>query len=491
MTGLIILGVLLVVVVVLAILARENWHWSHIVLVVLTFVAGSAALVGLARVAKLRIAAHSDYIKSVARLESLEEQRRVAVFGPDQSTTYSVDSLRGVNEALKLATVGMGRSWLNGQVEDRGRNKVFRFSSKRAISEDRASDLRDVVLFAFLDEMIEDQPFPCKFIGTMRVVAETDEILELQPLLVISQDLLGRPGTWTLFERMPFDDVNAFKEPSDVPDPLQPQEERLKTISRYRTKLENEIFPAAVLKMAPDSREYEAFIDRFAFDGLTDGDIKAWIEENQAQRRSLAFAPGLGELYVRYRFEARSRQTYEVDGSGVLTDSGQFDLSGRAVDPALHIGGSVQFEKDDEIVVTGFVAEGYQRPDGTIIPPFKQVENVVELERTYRREVVEYPDLIQKLRESVARINERTGEVRKNNALEEQIEKMIGEEESARAEIIVKLREDNENLANDVKLLADFARAKTAELEELKTRVEYLTNQIQRKQQQMQPLPGS
>ncbi len=491
MTGLIILGVVLVIVIVLAVLARENWHWSHIVLVVATFIAGSAALVGLARVAKLRIAAQAEYEKSVASLAALEKARREAVFGPDESTTYSVDSLRGVNEALKLATVGMGRSWRNGQVEDRGQNKLFRFTSKRVLSGDRSAELRGVVLYAFLDEMIEETPFPCKFVGTMRVVAETDETLELQPLLVISPELLARSGTWTLFERMPYDDVEALRSPEDRPDPLQPQEERLKTISRYRAKLETEIFPADVLKMAPNSSEYEAFIDRFAFDGLTLGDIRAWIEVNQATRHSLAFGPELGDIYVRYKFEARSSRTYEVDGSGVLTDVGPFDPGGRAVDPALHIGGPVQFEKDDEIVVTGLIAEGYQRPDGSTVPPFSQMENVREVERSYRRAVVEYPDLIQKLRESIANITERTEEVRGHNTVEEAVYNLLQAEEATRMEILAKLREDNENLTNDKDQLSAFARAQAAELEELKTRIEYLTNQIQRKQQQLSRSPGS
>jgi protein-S-isoprenylcysteine O-methyltransferase Ste14 len=67
-------GLLFVLLVVFAVMARKHWHWSNIVAVILTFVAGTASMFGAARVYQLRHAVMKDANDSEVRAERAEEE---------------------------------------------------------------------------------------------------------------------------------------------------------------------------------------------------------------------------------------------------------------------------------------------------------------------------------------------------------------------------------------------------------------------------------
>ena len=149
MIPIIVFSLLLILLIVFCVLSAKNWHWSNIVFLILCYLAGVAACVGLADVLDkrtkalalvkktemeavgLRIDSDNDGIDdaidadiagngpdndkdgvsdSKARL-ALANQAKYAVFGTPNSLSYSPSSLRGLNDRYDLEIYGRGRVW--------------------------------------------------------------------------------------------------------------------------------------------------------------------------------------------------------------------------------------------------------------------------------------------------------------------------------------------------------------------------------------------
>lgn len=142
-------GLLFVLLVVFAVMARKHWHWSNIVAVILAFLAGTAAMFGAARVYQLRHAVMKDANDSETRAERAEEEYDLARFGDRKSFTYGAGSLRDTENKLALELIGQGRVWKNGSVEARDGNFVFKFAQARQDMKD-ADKLKDVLLLSLI-----------------------------------------------------------------------------------------------------------------------------------------------------------------------------------------------------------------------------------------------------------------------------------------------------------------------------------------------------
>lgn len=474
MIGYIVLGLLFILLIVFCVLSAKHWHWINIVLVIGIFISGTAAAIGLSNVLVKRRAAMLDAEQTAVNADRQELQAREVLFGPDESITYSPDSLRGIDEALKLQLIGSGRSWRNGTVEAKGSNAVFKFRNPRSLADSATDRLQSIVLHAFVDAQLEATMYPAQYIGSVRVISETDTEVELEPVFLVSEEAFRLGGSWTLFERMP----------SDRYDTLRKGDEKDFNLTEFRKKLETEVFPPESLGLAAGDELYELLIDRIAFDGLTLGEIEKWIEENPTGRRRLRFEPRPSEVFVRYKFNSPSKNSYPVDSSGNLDVEGPFTLRGLAVDPARHLGGEVKFDRTEELLVALPVADGYQLSDGAIVPRFDSTEDVTEVSRIYRRQLHEFPFLFSELRRQAAEFEQRTSNVKASNATALVASEKANDQIRVRDDVIAKLSEDNKNLENDVQVISQLLENRSGQLEALRTRVDALMRNIEQQKSQ-------
>lgn len=465
-------GLLFVLLVVFAVMARKHWHWSNIVAVVLTFLAGAAAMFGAARVYQLRHAVMKDANDTEKRAERATEEYDLARFGDRKSFTYGEGSLRDTENKLALELIGQGRVWKNGSVEARDGNYVFKFAQPRQDMKD-ADKLKDVLLYVFSDVKPEGLPsYPATFLGTFRVREETPDTLTLAPEFVVSDEALTRPANWTLFEKMPIDRDSAFRDASGISSPA------VATLNDLRTKLVDEILPASRFNLSPDSLEYEKLIDNVLFDGLALGDIETYIRENQATRKATRFEPEPEEVLVRYRFNDKSKASYVVDANGTLDLNGDFSSTGQAYNQALHYGKEVTFAKGDEISVDQRTADGYQRVDQTQVPPFAQVEPVTEIGRFFKRKLVDFPLQLQAYRSEAQDLGQRTEQTKLQNEVTQRSLEATEAQERNRDEVISLLQQDRDNLRTDADQISKLLQQRTSELETLRNQLETLRNEL-------------
>ena len=98
---------------------------------ILTFIAGLAATIGLAQVGELRSKQQKAAFDAEKNAEDLVSKANLRVSGDVDSIEYSSDSLRGVSQELSLVMAGRGRVWSRGTVAADGENISFRFPNAR------------------------------------------------------------------------------------------------------------------------------------------------------------------------------------------------------------------------------------------------------------------------------------------------------------------------------------------------------------------------
>ena len=195
-----IIGLVFVLLIVFGVLSAKNWHWLNIVFLILTFVAGVAACGAMAKSLKLRRDNIADAEKWEKQKEKNEEQANLAIFGSPNSISYDSKSLRGINELLTRELHGRGRVWAGGTVSFKGNdaddpNRIFKFSAARE-SVDPTNQLKGILLYAFADQPVaaDNQLLPVTFVGTFRVVGETPEQIEIEPIFITSARELHESG---------------------------------------------------------------------------------------------------------------------------------------------------------------------------------------------------------------------------------------------------------------------------------------------------------
>lgn len=466
-----IVGIVTLLFIVFVVLSAKSWHWVNIVFLVLTYLVGLGTVIGAAQVLQLRTKEVSALAKSEKRMMDLEKQLDQALYGPADSNEYGPKSLFALSEKYSRQSLGQGRTWDNGAVEQKDNNRVFKFST----SSPKGDDMKDMLLYAFANDTVaelEDQ-FPVLYVGTLRVIAETADSIEMEPVFVASDELFNSGDySWTLFEKMPADQRDAFLRNAGITNVDEMD------ITAFREKLSSELMPASIFGLDPESNadhatQYEAILDRYTFDGLKLGTIRDWIE-SQSGRSIASFDPEPEETFIEYKFNKKSRQAYAVDASGNVSQEGLFNTLGLAVDPSLHVGGdgTVAFKEGDTVRIDLKSAEGYQRGDGEQVEGFKSREDVTEVARRYVRKLNDYPFLLRSLKDQTAQLIEEIERVSKNNetavASSEDAQKQV----NVRDDGIEKLTQDLERLTADSERIKGLLSDRTLQSDELTQQIE-------------------
>ncbi len=487
-----ILGLLLVAVIVFVVLSAKDWHWLNLVLIVFVFIAGSAAMLAMAQTLHLRTKAIKRYDSALKDAQAKTQLANDAVFGKADSAEYGADSVRGLAQQVNLLRIGRGRVYSNGSVSNTDGQIRFEFPTELPDGNDDALTLQDTELFAFQEVQRPAADgdgqisIPVGFIGKFLVVEQQPKflVMERTGLLGNFTQYQQPTGTWSLYERMPFDRHGIFRDVMGLSDV---QEEDFK-ISEFRNALIN-FMPAQMFGLEANSAPYERLIDEFCFDGLSLGKIQNWVESQAASRVSKRFEPKLDEVFVRYRFEKTS-DPYDVDDtSGKLDTDGTFTINGLAVDPTLHLPENKQvvFKKDDIVNIDLRTAEGYQRPDGTEVPAFAVRESVVEVGRFYSRTLTDYPFEMTNIFNRSEKMADDADRLIENNEVQQLANDDTLLQQQERSRLIASLEKDNGMLQQDLdqvtallQSLEDQQRGKAEMIESLLEEMNSLQESLRR-----------
>ena len=209
-----IFGLIFVLLIVFGVMSSKSWHWLNIVFLILTYVAGVAAAVGMSKALKLRQRDMSEAFRQEKLAETNEDAANLAISGSPNSIIYDANSLRGLNEQLNQEMLGRGRVWPSGNVtvsEKTPANRVFNFAADRGDNGPQ-NQMTGMVVYIFADDVINGQNYPVYYIGTARIASETPQQIELEPVFIVDDEAYTTPAaTWSLFEKMPIDRRDAFK----------------------------------------------------------------------------------------------------------------------------------------------------------------------------------------------------------------------------------------------------------------------------------------
>lgn len=480
-----VVGIVFIALCVFVYLASKSWHWINVLFLMLTFIAGLAATIGLAQVGSLRYKQQQAAFDAQKRADDLVARANLQVSGDNDSATYSSDSLRGISQQLALTMAGRGRVWSGGVVAPEGENIIFKFPSARPNSGENGVKLKNVVLFAFgegfapapnADGEENKSIVPVSYIGSVQVIEESAESLTLAPEFISNPDQYAEPTvTWSLFEKMPLDRhetlTDAFRRAQNL------DEDSEIELGKLRQFLQSTFLHPDRVGLDPNSREYEELLDRYTFDGVPLGTIQNWIDA-QSNRISQKFEPTPEEIFVRYRFTAKSRKSYQVDSDGNLATDGPFTATGLAIEPSLHIGKEVQFTADEEVSVDSISASGYGRSDGTQVPPFSSTEPVEEVERYYVRRLRDFPYLLASTTEASTEIEEETTRRQKSNAVQTTTLRDTQTQIAERSKLTEALESDNKNLRGDQQVITNVLQTKTSAVEQLNQKINSIQSQL-------------
>ena len=482
-----IIGILVVAFIAFVVMSANAWHWSNIVFLALTFLTAIGGLLAMSQVLHLRSKQMVAAEKSKVDLARVEEQIETVVNGSGISFEYSPDSLRGRSERLNLELAGRGRVWKHGAVEANNANRVFNFGSDR-IQAANGISMKDMLMFVYSDRSFEDGSIhPVAFVGTMNVVKDNPGSLELEPVFIADEKEYATPSnSWTLFEKSPLDKRDAFVRSAGIV--LDESDAKLnEKMTQYRTWLTEQSLPAEMfgfdLNDTEQAAKYERIVDRIMFDGLPLVKIESWIE-SQSGRVVKRFDPEKEEVLVRFKFNNKSNRSYQVDSNGSIESDGEFTPLGQAVNPALHAGGEISFQKGDEILVDQLTADGYQRGD-EVVSKFANLEPVTEINRIYVRQLNDFPFLLTTLKR---RYNEYTKEIARLDASNSRSELAVQnsqKQENERNDEIEKLLEDQGKFENDLEIVTAYAGETQLEKTETESSIKELDSEIRKTHRQI------
>ena len=487
-----IVGILVIAFIAFVVLSAKAWHWSNIVFLSLCFLAGLGALISMADVLEKRRAVMLDFTKSEKDLTQVNQQIEKVLYGSELADEYSPDSLRGLSEALDLQMAGRGRVWNGGTIEASDANRIFRFPAERIQNEDaeNQASMEDMRLFVFSDRVFEEEKvYPVVFVGTMRVVSETPDSVELEPVFIADENEYKSPtSTWTLFEKSPVDRRDVYVRNSGIV--IDEKDSQLNDrLTEYHKLLVEQIMPPGLLGFdindENQAAKYEQAIDRVLFDGLPIVKIENWIE-TQPNRISQRFVPEPEEIFVRFRFEKASRP-YQVDSPGNLGAEGQFTKNGQAVNPALHAGGDIEFEKGDVIQVDKLTADGYQRGEN-VVPKFADIEPVTEIERVFIRRLKDFPYLLKTLRRQYDDYLDEIQRVQSNNQRSGDAIAKADSQAQERENQIQLLLEDQQKFQSDVEIVNRYLDGRRVRKSDLEANLQGLESEIRENHRKMKAI---
>lgn len=490
-----IIGFGFILLIVFVVLASKTWNWVDITFVVLIYFVSVFAVRQATDVLDQRYSAMNEADKAEKLAETSRAEAEEAISGDSKSATYTKGSLRYIDGVLSREMLGRGRVWSDGTVAKEGANRKYTFKTPRA---DGYEKLADVVLYVFADGEGNGENY---YIGTVRVESEDNASITFSEEAVVSTQFNVANLSWKLFEKMPLDRRDIFKnyilnqaEEENAPESIKGlaaafENENVEfNISDYRDFLRGEF---QVSKQYFNEVEFEKLIDRYAFDGLELGAIQQWIDANPQGRTDVSlqrFTPDPQETFIKYEFNANSKKNggYVVDGVGSLATDGLFNQSGFAVEQSLKNGdgGSISFSKGDTILVD-VVTDEKGLNDGFNI---KDDEDVKELGRVYIRQKRDYPFEFAKLKLQTKRLAESIQQYEINKLTQQKLLDEAGKQEQERARLIAENDEDRANLKKDYDVISTLAQTKTKEVASLKQTIGSLESRIASAYQELRKL---
>ena len=466
-----IIGLLSVLVLVFAILSAKNWHWVNIVFLILTYIMGVTASIGLAQSLKLRYDATKKLRDAEKRLAQLEEEAEEAISGPIDSPEFSPTSLRGISEELEREMFGRGRTWTSAALETKDNNRIFKFGAARTL--DETSKLKDKIVFAFVHGTDDEgTSYPFVYVATFRVIDESEQQVEMEPLFVANQglyDAINEQVTWTIFEKMPIDRRDAFKAVAGI-------DEKNFDIASYRTIVMERLTPGSLqldLTKPEDELEYERIVDSFTFDGLELGVINDYTEAEwtAGNRKSKTFEVLPQEKFIKFRFTKDTDAIFTVDATANLSEDGNFTDQGLASNPALQAGGKIAFKGGesgaDEVLIDELSAEA-----------FETANPVARTGEFYFRSLKNYPFVLESLQVQTQKMADERARVQKDVQGTEKALEDANSQITERTDIRNKLRTDLEKFQNDRDVINALLARRTAQLEECQNRIQELRSQL-------------
>ena len=491
-----VVGLIALIVIVFAILSAKNWHWVNVVFLILTLITSITAIIGMTLAFQHRREGMLDFQKNLDMAEKAEAQVVEIVGGDPLSVQYGKDSLRYNNNQLALAMTGRGRVWPGVKVSAaEGDKRNFELQVEDDLKE--KASLGGSIIYAFA----ETGKIPNRYIGSVfvEVVGAEDEEKEyfLEPRELADLGRFNDPQTtWTLYEKMPLDRHNIFKDAlvsivNSKPENAErsPEDRQRETfvegltdeakefdISTFTQILKRDFLPAERLGYDPDSLAYEQMIDNYAFDGRSVSKIKTYIE-NAPGRKNRLFEPEPVQVFIKYTFTAASETAVITDGIGSLENDGMFNPAGEAVvGKLMENPEGVTFKKDDMILVDQPSAEKFTRAhEGKL----KKIDEI------FVRQLQDFPLIFKNRKIRVAKLEDEIviakATITKTQAAFEDAEKQIKEREDLKA----KNTEDEEGLTRDseaLRQLIESGNQQSTELAEAiaarKERIESLYQRI-------------
>ncbi len=469
--------------------AAKHWHWVNVLFLMLTFISGLAATIGLAQVGHLTNKQKRAAEDAEQRATKLIAEAEEKVSGSFDSFSYDSNSLRGISQELSITMTGRGRVWSRGTVTSSEDGVSFQFPKPRPEGDENSVNLTNVVLYAFSEGMVplpknEDAddagPPPVvamNYIGSVRVVEDTPAALNLEPRFISNPEEYAEPtATWSLFEKMPLDRHDTVRDAFRLRFGLAEGDEI--DLGKLREFLRQGLLTAERVEMDPASEQYERLLDRYTFDGLPLGAIQTFID-SQPNRISRTFDPAPEEVVVRYKFNAKSNKSYQVDMDGSLDTDGPFTASGLAIEPALHLGKEVEFEEGDIVKVDLVSATGYTRSEGTQVAPFPSTENVTEIERLFVRQLRDYPYILATITQKSAEFEEEIARRQKSNEVQTATVEDTKKQSAERSKLAAMLEADKEKLEVDRDNVTRVLSDKNAQVEDLREKVNSYRQQNQ------------
>ena len=541
MIPIIVFSLLLILLIVFCVLSAKNWHWSNIVFLILCYLAGVAACVGLADVLDkrtkalalvektemeafgLRIDSDNDGIDDAIDAEigddrsngpdndndgisdskanlALVNQAEYVVYGAPNSLSYSPNSLRGLSERYDLEIYGRGRVWQKCVPGAEGNFRVVQLAVPRA---ENALTLIGSELYVFRDSAIEfdgqEVKVPTQFIGSMLVIAETPENLTLEPSFILSQSAfeIKEGVTWTLYQKMPSDRHDVFKSLVDSFDPTS-DELQNSQITEYREELEK-LLPAIQLGFEIESADneiasnaekaYERYIDHICFDGMSIARIDKWIDPKDGtppQRKSGDFVCDDENIFTKYQFTADCDEAFVVDADKTKTIydadayQGAYQPDGRVVDRSLQNEGQedVRFKEGDVVLIAeGYTLEG-QEPVKSFIERGLPVK---PLGTVFVRGLHDFPQLLIDYSQETDDLVVATAKAQARLAIAEKNLGSITEQTNVRDDIIAKLKDDKQNLQRDLATVTEGVARRQQQVIELQEKIAKLETAIRNK----------
>lgn len=507
----ILVALLFIGLIVFVVFAAKQWHWLHIVAVILVFLTGVPAVYCAGYVLKVRKDLVAKSYAAVSQAQAARQEYYERLYGAEAGPRggFGKGSLKAAVTDNRLLTMGRGRIWETANVatvapgkitldipvvqapaaggaeqDDAGGNAPDAAAQPAAAAANPVENLTGayptpsslVYLFEATGQKINvagpnsDQGseqqiiVPGNYLGTVRVLSVNGTRVETSPEAFLPESLKADTPV-VIYEKPPTDFHGVMQlalgfEESDSP-----------SIDDVRDKYQAS-FPPEMFGMQATDAAYIKMLDDISFDRRPVTEIDQWLSAKG--RPSLVPSPEEIMIKVRVLQDIAA----DVDGTQDMVANGAFDTLGRTNDPGLMIGKqgvvvkSRQGDETDVFLVDARTGEtGYTRPDGTQIKSLQEEGKVEIISQIYFRRLHDYSSEIEQKRLDMQLAQERIKEYEAYQKASDEIYANTQSQVALRDDVISKLSEDQRNLESDLRSVQDYGDNLEDRLAQLKKQI--------------------